>query len=438
MEEKAILGTFEGECLDTNITNKNGLDITREVIEEVLASEDYEDGIKNGWYIGFLSHPEDVFCDAFTQGCIVLTDMWIEDSGKVYAKFNLLNTPVGRIVKTMIDAGIKFGVSIRGAGDIVANSVEPGTFIFKGYDLVAYPAYPESMPEFIAASTDPAQRKKYQAVCAAVQNNISEVTDIGALELMQAQFAPNSNERAVIAKRIQNIQTASENDLNKERIEAMVSLYVDCQAEVEAAKKALRAEKERHRQEISASKRKMSALKRITAAQMSDIQVSVDRITASNERLRGKNTTLAKQLDDVKKSNLIYKQKVEASTAKYNEALQRKDNELAEVRADLHKTVMANKSYDKRTSDLGVNNQKLRAELADCRSQLREFQEAYADIYASAVGVDFNPKQIVTASTVEEIQQMIAGATNTANIAPSVTLDELYLSDGNEDELITL
>ena len=54
-----ILGTYEGEALDTNITNNNGLDITSEVIEAVLESEDYAVGIENGWFIGFLGHPED-------------------------------------------------------------------------------------------------------------------------------------------------------------------------------------------------------------------------------------------------------------------------------------------------------------------------------------------------------------------------------------------
>ena len=40
-----ILGTYEGEALDTQITNKNGLDITREVIEVVLDSDEYREGI---------------------------------------------------------------------------------------------------------------------------------------------------------------------------------------------------------------------------------------------------------------------------------------------------------------------------------------------------------------------------------------------------------
>ena len=144
----SIIGVYEGEALDAEITNKNGLDITREVIEVVLESEDYADGIKYGWFIGFLGHPEDPACQEFQNGCIVLTDMRIDDNGKVYATFNLIDTPVGQIVKKFIDAGVKFGISIRGAGDIVANSVDPETFMFRGFDLVAFPAYPESIPEF--------------------------------------------------------------------------------------------------------------------------------------------------------------------------------------------------------------------------------------------------------------------------------------------------
>lgn len=90
----------------------------------------------------------------FQNGCIVMTDMWIENK-KVYGKFNLIDTPIGQIVKKFIDAGVKFGISIRGAGDIIDNSVDPETFVFRGYDLVSFPAYPDSIPKFtaIAAST---------------------------------------------------------------------------------------------------------------------------------------------------------------------------------------------------------------------------------------------------------------------------------------------
>ena len=45
-------------------------------------------------------------------------------------QFDLIDTPVGRIVKTFQDAGVTFGISVRGAGDIINNSVDPDTFVF--------------------------------------------------------------------------------------------------------------------------------------------------------------------------------------------------------------------------------------------------------------------------------------------------------------------
>lgn len=36
VKKNTVIGTFEGECADANITNKNGLDITQEVWENVF------------------------------------------------------------------------------------------------------------------------------------------------------------------------------------------------------------------------------------------------------------------------------------------------------------------------------------------------------------------------------------------------------------------
>ena len=153
----SIIGTFTGQCADATITNLNGLDITEEVWRTVFDSDEYAKGIENGWYIGYLGHPEgDPGCQDFEHACIVMTEGHIDDDGKVYGSFNLIDTPVGRIVKSFQDAGVTFGISVRGAGDIIDNSVDPDTFVFRGFDLVAFPAYPDAIPEFtpIAASSD--------------------------------------------------------------------------------------------------------------------------------------------------------------------------------------------------------------------------------------------------------------------------------------------
>lgn len=439
VKNKNILGTYEGEALDTNITNLNGLDITREVIENVLASDEYERGIASKWYLGYLGHPDDPLCADFKNACIAMTEMSIDDNGKVYAKFDLLDTPVGRIVKTMQDAGVVFGISIRGAGDIVGSSVDPETFMFRGFDLVAFPAYPDSVPEFIAASANPAQQQKYKAICAAVRKDIENIDSCEALDVIKTQFAPQSEEYKALEKRKEDIKSAATLNIDNEKIEAMTDLYLESQETVAAMEMKIRDLRERERAEISAAKRKMSAMERIGASQMSDLQVSLDRITASRDMYKHKNISLSKRLETAEKSNLIYKQKIEAAVARHGAEVERKNSVIAGLEAKVRKTVAESRAESEAASDLDENNRRLRSELDNCQASLRAFQEAYASIYAHALGVDFDLSQIVSSMSVESLQQMISSATNSVNIIPSVTtMDGMFIDDDDNGDLITL
>lgn len=438
-KDNLILGTYEGEALDTNITNLNGMDITREVIENVLASDEYKRGIENRWYIAFASHPEDPLDQTFENAAAVLTDMWIEDSGKVYAKLDLLNTPVGRIVKILQDAGTVFGLSIRGAGDVVGGVVDPDTFMFRGFDLVAFPAYPDSIPKFtaVAASTDPEQRIRYQKICAAVEADVDNITSCGAIDVIQSQFAPNSKEYKTLDDRKKTIKSAQTLNIDKQKLEAMTDMYLDSQEVIASQQREIRDLKSKLRSSVYANKRRASAIERITAAQMSDIQVCLDRVTASKEAVERKNSILAKQLDAEKKSNLIYKKKVNASVEQHNAEIAQKDSIIAGLKSDMRKTVTASREKDRAASDLGEDMEKLRADLEACEANLQEYQDAYANIYANALGVSVDDIQITSATTVHELQDKIAGATNSAGIDPSIEIDDVYMTD-DTDDLITL
>lgn len=442
--EISVLGQYEGEALDTNITNLNGMDITREVIENVLASDEYERGIAAKWYIGYLGHPEDPLCADFKNACITLTDMNIDDNGKVYAKFDLLNTPVGRIVKTMQEAGIVFGVSIRGAGDVVGGVVDPDTFMFRGFDLVAFPAYPDSVPEYtaIAASTDPKQRQKYQKICAAIRTDLDNITSCEALDVLQAQVAPNSNEYKALDERKKMIKSEKTFNIDKQKLEAMTDMYLDSQEVIASQTKKISvlesALAEKERSAVYANKRRISAIERITAAQMQDIQVSLDRVTASRDTFRNRNVALSKKLEAAEKSNLIYKQKIESAETQHSKALERKDSIIASLKSDMRKTVTASKDSSRAASDLDVENKELRKELSRITASLQDYQEAYATIYAHALGVTIDNMQVAATTTVEELQEMVAGATNTANIPTVPTIDDMYIADEDNDDLITL
>jgi hypothetical protein len=119
-DNKTVLGTFTGKCCDAAVFNNNDMKLDRELFEKLIDSDEYKDAMEHRYYIGFLGHPEDPNCQDFKDACIVMTSMEIKPNDEIYGTFDLIDTPVGRVVKSFIDAGVEFGISIRGAGDVDA------------------------------------------------------------------------------------------------------------------------------------------------------------------------------------------------------------------------------------------------------------------------------------------------------------------------------
>ena len=496
INKPAIIGKFEGECADANITNKNGLDITREVWETVFASEEYKQAIELGWYLGYAGHPQDPSCMDFMNACIVMTDGYIADNGKVYGSFNLIDTPVGRIIKTFIDAGVKFGISVRGAGDIYNNSVDPDTFVFRGFDLVAFPAYPESIPEFtaIAASTDVEKQAKYKAVCAAVRTNLQSITSAESLDVIQAQFAKQSEEYKLIEDKKDELKAceASEEpedelDINAQRIEGMTQLYLDTKAELIHANETIKQLRNHSTKRISrlkkvnasleeeitslsdhinilesTSTRKMKSIERITASQMSElsniqqaleesnakyktvklanskIKIESAKLVEENKKLITANKELENKNKRLENSNLIYKQRIEATA----NDIQQKDSIISDLQSELSETVTAATDTEVRTSNLDAKIKKLQQDLSAATKLIQEYQDAYAYIYASAIGVRLEDARVTSATTVKELQAIIGSSQ--VQSRPAITdaeeiVDIDYISDpDNGDDLVTL
>lgn len=428
----SVLGTYSGEVLDSNITNKNGLDITAEVMQNVLESEDYKDGIKYGWFIGFLGHPEDPNCMDFKDGCIVMTGMSIDDNGKVHGEFNLIDTPVGRIVKAFQDAGVIFGISIRGAGDIIGNSVDPDTFVFRGYDLVSFPAYPESIPTFtdIAASTNLSDQKKYKIVCDTVRRNLSDINSCTTIDTIQSQFAKQSEPYKLLQEHKSEITSTTEIDLESEKIEAMTDLYLNLLSQSKNLALQVEHLKRQNASDVVSSTKKIKSMRRIMGSQMSDVMSQLRSEQSSYSRLKSACDHLKDQVSDLRQKNLIYKQKIESST----DILAEKDSVITDLRARLRKTITASSSLQESQSNLDEETRKLKSDLRACQQTLRSYQNAYAELYASALGVNPDNLSITATTTVQELKDMIHSATNTAGMVSSDMIDPYCIVDDTDSE----
>lgn len=413
-----IIGHFEGECADSNITNLNGLDITKPVWENVFSSEEFEKGIDMGWYLGFLGHPDDVNCMDFRNACIVMTEGHIDDNGKVYGKFNLIDTPVGRTVKTFIDAGVTFGISVRGAGDIVNNSVDPDTFVFRGFDLVSFPAFPESIPTFtaIAASSDVESQKKYKAICAAVKENLPSIDSCEAIDILQCQFAEQSDEYRALEDRKREIRGSNSTDddvsecddvdITKDKVESMTKLYLE---QVEANNR-LKNENQILSSKLASNeieaRRKISSISRITADQ---IKSATDAKNAAEKRCKqlvAASIRMKETISQERSNNLKYLQKISES----KNIVDSKDSLISSLKARLNETVTASANVERRTSNLDEQLKKYKAEIIACKKMLKDYQDAYAELYSQAVGADLQKVKVTASTSVSSLRSAITSS----------------------------
>jgi hypothetical protein len=444
--KNSVIGIFEGECADSNITNENGLDITRPVWENIFSSESYQQAIELGWYIGFLGHPDDPGCMDFRNACIVMTEGHIDDNGKVYGKFNLIDTPVGRTVKTFIDAGVTFGISVRGAGDIVNNSVDPDTFVFRGFDLVSFPAFPESIPTFtaIAASSDVESQKKYKAICAAVKENLPSIDSCEAIDILQCQFAEQSDEYKALEDRKKEIKGCNltdddvserdDIDITKDKVESMTKLYLE---QVEANNR-LKNENQILSNKLASNeieaRRKISSISRITADQ---IKSATDAKNAAEKRCKqlvAASIRMKETISQERSNNLKYLQKISES----KNIVDSKDSLISSLRVRLNETVTASANVERRTSNLDEQLKKSKAEIIACKKMLKDYQDAYAELYSQAVGADLQKVKVTASTSVSSLRSAI---TSSISRKPSsirepeeIDVDDCYF----DDDIVTI
>lgn len=476
----AIIGKFEGKCADATVTNANGMDMTRPVWENVFNSEEYKNYIKLGHYIGFLGHPKDPGCGDFRNGCIIMRKGWIDENGEVFGEFDLIDTPVGRVVKTFIDAGVQFGISVRGAGEVIDGYVDPESFIFRGFDLVGFPAYDDAIPTFteIAASTDIEAQARYRKIVSSVRTNLSGIYSCDALDIIGDVFPDNADIHKDLEDRKAEISEQFDNDepvedITQEQLNGVLSLYLEAVKENNMLKDELASNKAQlnamSASESIQSRRKLESVKRITSEQIAVLQ--------------SRNTELSRKYKTVVCANKNLKEQMASVSNKLEETVQaNKDLEekLNISRKEIHSHVVANRQLQKSLNKAGQKNlnllQKVTASensesdkdstIADLRSQLREtvtksehlkelsnrdtkigelesdvesalklvedYQDAYAQLYANILGKDLGDIQICTTTTPSELKKLVA-ATNTSGIpaAPAIDEDALqYSEDG--------
>ena len=135
---------MKGICIQGGIKNANQR--VYPVNEIQTAVKTLNDQISSGYSVlGEVDHPDDLKIN-LDRVSHMITEMWM-DGPNGYGKMKILPTPMGQLVKTMLESGVKLGVSSRGSGNISEyGGGEVSDFEIITVDVVAQPSAPGAYP----------------------------------------------------------------------------------------------------------------------------------------------------------------------------------------------------------------------------------------------------------------------------------------------------
>lgn len=135
---------LKGICIQGGVRNANQR--VYPVTEIGRAVNTLNDQIQGGYSVlGEVDHPEglNINLDRVSH---MITEMWM-DGPNGYGKLKVIPTPMGQLVSTMINNGVKIGVSSRGSGNVKEDgSGEVSEFEIITVDAVAQPSAPGAYP----------------------------------------------------------------------------------------------------------------------------------------------------------------------------------------------------------------------------------------------------------------------------------------------------
>lgn len=164
MKKRGILGRLVGVCADFFSPTRNGRRYPEQLWENVFNDPIMKERIENGVCYGELGHPTDREETDMSKIALCLAEVPKKGKdGKLRAVFDILNTPNGRILKSLCDYGSTIGISSRGSGDLETDfdgneSVNPDTYNCEGFDAVLIPAVKEARLEYVTESLN---KKRY-------------------------------------------------------------------------------------------------------------------------------------------------------------------------------------------------------------------------------------------------------------------------------------
>jgi len=137
---------MKGICIQGGVKNAN--ERVYPVTEIETAVKTLNEQVTGGYSVlGEVDHPDDLKIN-LDRVSHMIENMWM-DGPNGCGKLKILPTPMGQLVKTMLESGVKLGVSSRGSGNVNEDSGQVSDFEIITVDIVSQPSAPNAYPTAI-------------------------------------------------------------------------------------------------------------------------------------------------------------------------------------------------------------------------------------------------------------------------------------------------
>ena len=132
-----------GKLQEGGVLNGNMRMYPPEIMEREVKK--YSEMVKDNRALGELDHPESSIINLANVSHMVI-DIWM-DGPSVMGKCKVLDTPSGQILRSLVDAGVKIGISSRGMGSVKEHqgkTIVEDDFQLICFDIVSEPSTPNA------------------------------------------------------------------------------------------------------------------------------------------------------------------------------------------------------------------------------------------------------------------------------------------------------
>lgn len=155
--KKGVLRVIRGPVAEWINLNRNNRMYSERLWDRVLASSYVKEQLMYKTLYGEGNHPTDRYEVDFARVSHVIWDMWkVPESNQIFAEIAILDTPLGRILNTLYEAGGIIGYSSRAGGTLHQRKgfveVDENDYNFVTFDAVPYPSVVAARPQEVLES----------------------------------------------------------------------------------------------------------------------------------------------------------------------------------------------------------------------------------------------------------------------------------------------